>query len=107
MILQILKKKDFKFFQGKSFDEVNGQRCNLKLVDNNLVFSIDENPVACLISGECFVNSFKNKLIVFKKHEKSEAEIIFELMGDQIYTKDIKKWIQKRNHTVIFKSPLV
>ena len=47
------------------------------------------HKVGFLISGECFINKFKNKLICFKKDKQDEPIIIFELKGDQILDKDI------------------
>lgn len=67
---------------------------------------VGNQKVAMLTSGQCFINRFKNKLIFFKKDKKVEPTIIFELTGHIDLEDDIKKWIRKRNHSVIFKSTL-
>ena len=86
---------------------MNKKECELVLENKNLVFKVNGQKIAYLVSGECFVNRFKNKLIFFKKDEHDEPIIIFELQGEIIFEDEIKRWIKKRNHSVVFRSPLV
>lgn len=107
MRIKILEENDFSFFENNKLDDLNKKTCSLTLDEKNLVFIVEDKKIAYLISGECFVNRFKNKLIFFKKDDQDEPIIIFELKGEQNLDKDIKNWIRKRNHSVVFRSPLI
>ena len=106
MRIKILEESDFSFCEDKSLKDLNKKDCELELDNKNLLFKVRGYKVALLTSGECFVNRFKNKLIFFKKDKNEEPIIIFELKGVMLLEEEIKKWIQKRNHSVVFKSPL-
>ena len=84
MRVKILEENDFTFYEGKGLDDLNKKECELDLVNKNLLFKVKGQKIAMLSSGECFVNRFRNKLIIFKKDEQEEPIIIFELKGEQV-----------------------
>ena len=89
MYIKILEESDFAFYGDYKIDDLNKKECQLILENKNLVFLVKGHKVGFLISGECFINKFKNKLICFKKDKQDEPIIIFELKGEQILDKDI------------------
>lgn len=55
MKISIINKEDFKFLNGKSFNDLNLKQCQVSLKNKNLTFSINEIDYAILVCGECLV----------------------------------------------------
>lgn len=105
MKLIIIESRDFFFLNNKTLNDINGKECQVSLKGKNITFSIKDQDYAILTSGECLFKREKNELTFFKVVNESIV-LIFKLQGEANFDKEMKRWLRKRNGSVLFRSPL-
>ncbi len=84
MKIKILKEEAFSFKNNFTREDIeNSNEADLFLLNKKLAIKVKDKLACVLICGNCFVNNFSNKFLVYSQYKKTK-EIIFEVESENL-----------------------